>query len=548
MAACALLAALVGGCTSGGDPVPTPRPSGTSPPPPPPPDPCAGEGWDDVPTLARSDGPIEAISAVVTRPDGSLSHSLAGSVRLHVRVGTRPGSPPPTVYVDIDGRGSGAWTLGSSVSVAAWDLRFGPDGAQRHTGPSNEGAWEPLGVEPGPDYRWSPEVGELLVCFPTELLGDGHRVALGAEVDGDWLPRAFLPGLPYPPIREPGAMPLRVPGRLAIAYGYRPWVVRDCTEASPSTMACASEAYAAFDHVVLAAGLEDPEHASHDGTRRLVARLRTDHPEQELWGYVSMRRHGDREHTVEDIATRAAAWRTVGVTGVFLDEADLCLPGSASCTEAGVTRASQAAAIGAIHELGMAVFANGFSAPDLLAPFGGVPPALGPGTGDRAADVYLLENPTVAAGEWRTGIEADASIARMQAAIHAASTLGIRLAAVDTAAGWVEDDSTDPVYLAGWWRAVQAGVDVYAFTNPYYSATDDLGPNLAILEPPVGAGAFGDLAYASTSLRISDQGRRVSRDVVDCGGRDVGEVVTRAGPAGAVTGELVLRGEPACPD
>lgn len=549
VAAFTLLVAVLTSCTSGGEPVTTPTagPATPSPSPAPPPDPCEGEGWDEVPVLALDDGRIRSLSVVVTRSDGSLSHSLAGSRKLHARVEVAPGSTAPTLYLDLDGRGSGAWTLGSAVSVAAWDLRVGRDGVERHAGTSGtDWSWEAVDVQT--NYRWSPDTGVLLVCLPTELLGRRHRVAFGVETGDRWLPRALLPGIPYPPVREDASVPLRAPARLAISYGYRPWVIRGCTDPDPDTMSCASDVYAAFRHVVLAAGLEDPAHPSHGGTRRLIEQLRADHADQELWGYVSLRRHAQQEHTLEDIATRAAAWQQMGITGIFLDEADLCPPGPPPCTEAGITREFQSAAIGAIHALGLPVFANGFSAPDLLHPFSGVPPALGAGSVDRPADMYLLENPTMAGGEWRTGVEADATVARLQAAIRAAAELGVRLAAVDTAGGAVGDDSAHPGYVAGWWRAVQAGADAYGFTNTFYSATDELGPDLPVLDPPVPPDRLAGLAFDTLRLRVSDGGRRVSRDVVDCNGADVGAVVTRTSPDGSVTGELAVReGATDCP-
>lgn len=528
-------------------PSPGPTRAAPSPTPPGPPDLCAGEGWNEVSSLARGDGDVRAVFAVVTRPDGTLSRSLAGSDRLHLRVIASPGVEPPSVFIDVDGRETGAWTRGSAVSAAAWDLRVDVRGVHRHVGTGHEWSWQD--VDTDHHYVWDPTTGQLLVCLPMALVGGAHRISLGVETGDAWLPRAFLPGIPFPPVAESGSVAVTVPERLAIAYGYRPWVVRGCTEDDPDSMTCASEVYGAFRHVVLAAGLEDPDHASHEGTRQLVRQLRVDHPDQELWGYVSLR---DRR-TGGDIAAKAAAWQDVGVTGIFLDEADLChpgsQPGSTNCPAEGVTRASQTAAIEAIHDLGLPVFANGFSTPDLLHPFDGLPPALGPGSSSRPADMYLLENPTFSEGEWRTGIEADASVARMQAAIHAAADLGVRLAAVDTADGWVDDDSGAPPYVAGWWRAVQAGVEAYGFTNQVYSATDELGPNLPILDAPVDASELTAYAFASTELRISDDGRRVSRDLVDCSGRDVGAVVTRmTGPDGALSGELALRADRrACP-
>lgn len=549
----AVLSVLVGGCETGGDeavPARTP-PQRPTPSAPPPPDPCDGEGWDTVAPLALAEGPVSGLFAVATAADGTMITSVAGGERLHVRVTSDPAVGPPDLFLDVDGhRGTGAWTFGSAVSSAGWDLRVDGSGRiLRHDGRPDEWSWAP--IDAGRDYRWSARDGETVVCLPLDVLGrTPERLGLGASIAEQWLPRPFLPAVAYPrtPIDPPGDV-VRVPGRLAIAYAFRPWVVRDCTDAEPVTMDCASDAYAAFDHVVLAAGLEDPDHPSHSGTARLIDRLRDDHPSQEVWGYISLRSHAGRQQGPPDVAARAAAWAQMGVTGIFLDEADLC-PDGDGCPNGGVSRATQVAVVDATHELGLAVFANGFHAPEVLDTVDGVPTPLGAGSADRPPDMYLLENPTVAGGDWKTLVELDASTARIDAAIRLSARSGVRLAAVDTAAGWVDDDADGSTeYLAGWWRAVQAGVEAYGFTNPLYSAPDEFGPNLAVLDPPPEAELLDGLRFASRSLRLAGFGRRITRDVLDCHGEPAGTLVVEVtDAAGTIAPRLVLPGDlPDCP-
>ncbi|MGH3442679.1 MAG: hypothetical protein ACRDUY_11685, partial [Nitriliruptorales bacterium] len=492
-------------------------------------------------------GPVSGLFAVSTRADGSMVTSVAGSDRVHVRVTSDAATGPPEVLLDLDSHpGTGAWTYGSIVSSAGWDLRIDAEGRLfRHEGRPRDWDWEP--ADGGRDYRWSSRSGETLVCLPLPLLGrNPSQLGIGASLGEHWLPRPFLPAVTYPRVQPPGpGGPVRVPGRIAFAYQYRPWVVRDCTDPFPATMACASAAYAPFDHVVLAGSLEEPGHPSHDGTVRLIARLREDHADQEVWGYVSLRSHAGRPQGLEQVLERVGLWAETGVTGIFLDEADLC-PGGDDCPEGGVTRATQVTAVRAMHDLGLAVFANGFSVTEVLGPVDRTPSPLSRGTAQRAADMFLVENPTVAHGQWRGGLEWEASSARFEAALRYASRSGVRLAALDTGAGWVEDSAAASAqYVAGWWRAVQAGADAYAFTNPAISATDELGPNLPVLAPPPEAELLEGLRFASPALRIGELGRRIVRDLLDCRGDVAGAIVVEVtDSSGTMAPRLVLAADP----
>jgi hypothetical protein len=328
-----------------------------------------------------------------------------------------------------------------------------------------------------------------------------------------------------------------------------PWLVRDC-----ATVACAADTYGGFDHVVFAAGLEEPDHPSHAGTAELIAAIRERHPDTEVWGYVSMigrpdfdaDGHRDEVYTVEDHRAHARLWKAMGATGVFLDEDGLCMPEWDACpvradgTEVTFDRARQAAVADAIHGEGMAVFANAFSIEDVLGDVDGVPTPLGPGAADRPADMYLLENPTVAEGAWRTGLDADVSRAKFDLAIQLRAATGVRVAAVDTADGPVGPDATtDPRYAPAWWRAAQANLDAYGFTNPGYSAPPEWATDLAFPGQPVDATEGYGVAFEPGGLVFADAGTTAIRYTVDADGNRLGLIRFATTPDGSATGGFV---------
>jgi len=113
---------------------------------------------------------------------------------------------------------------------------------------------------------------------------------------------------------------------------------------------------------------------------------------------------------------------------------------------------------------------------------------------------------------------------------------------VDTAAGPVADgDVEDPGYQASWWRAVIAGADAHAYTNPVYSASGEMSDNLPALGLPPGSETVVDrrLAFVG-SVTIERDGEVAWRRVVDAGGTLVGRLIVNVDDDGTVTGSLEL--------
>lgn len=499
-------------------------------------------GWEIVPAAAAGHGAVRSLQLATDGPDD------LGSARwLLIRV-TTDGGAPPEIYLDtVGGRERGGWTYQSALAASAWDLMVEADGRVfRHDGPPTTWQWRE--VEPTTDYRWQATDQAVVACIPLDMLAtDGRRpghVGVAVQRDDDWLPAPFLAGAAIPPADLPSEVAeVSSPGRLAFAYQWAPWAVRDA-DPTGRDLTRASEIYGEFDHVVFGAGLQRPDHASHADTNRLLRRLNADHPDQERWGYVSMLREADDWYGHAGVARRIDQWARLAVTGIFLDEFDLCEPAWADCgvaedgTARRATRERQRAAVTHAHSRGLAVFVNAHAPYGVLGSHGGQATPMGSGTADRAADMYLLENPTVWEGRWWSGLDLPAALARFHDSPRLARSAGVRLAVVDTGAGAVGDTAdTTPEYAASWWRAVQAGAVAHGFTNAVYSASDELGPNLAVLGPPPGGRDLDARGwrFAGPSV-VTDGGVTLTRAVVDTAGNPVGDLRTTFDPAsGQVT-------------
>ncbi|MEX2653437.1 MAG: hypothetical protein WD532_00225, partial [Acidimicrobiia bacterium] len=504
------------------------------------------KGWSSVANIAEGGDEVASIQAIV---EDSSTLSRPGDLLLRVLTHS---TEPPTIYLDTDGdRVRGGWTYQTPVSAAGWDLHIDPEGTlHQHAG--NPDVWEWSPVANLHDFMWESVDGETTVRLPAALLEEltgewAGRIRVSAQHHDQWLPPVFFDGALYPPEPDgPESTPVRAPGRLALAYQWAPWAIRDC-DPSGEDLGCASAAYGKFNHIVLAAGLQDPRHPSHAKTVLLIERLRTDHPETEIWGYVSLLRHAADWYGVEGVSSRAQQWQSIGATGIFLDEFDLCEAGWRTCPvdadgrEVAVTRERQREAVASVHSLGMPVFVNAHSIHGVFGPVRGLATALGSGGAERLPDMYLLENPTAHADRWWTGLDMLASVARFHIASRYLAEHGVRLAVVDTAAEAVADDVADDVYRASWWRALMAGAEAHAFTNPTYSATDELGSNIPILEPPSNA----DLAQLQSlsfvgHVETSGDGLTSVRLVANESGVVVGEVRIKVNPeTGAVDGGFV---------
>lgn len=435
---------------------------------------CVADDRLDFVKLATGENPLR-----------SLSMARDGEV-LVVRVATDGTAPSVLIDVDDD-RDTGMWSMQSPVSASGWNVLVDDKGGvYRHDGEPNVWSWADVAV-PDDGSGWSKTDAGVRICIGPELgrtLGaDKGTMRLSAIIGDASLPPTFLPGAAWPnetlvQPKEPAA-PVDAES-LTFAYGFQPWAVGGC-----ATPACAADRYQQFNHVVFGSGFEEVDHPSHAGVAELIADLRARVPEREVWGYVSLvggpvvdgRR--DRIHTTAEITTRATAWGALGVTGIFLDEADLCRPGAQECPldsngdEITVDRAGQNAAIDAIHGLGLKVFANGYSPYDVIGEVDGVPSSLGSG------DAYLLESATFAGGRRASGVDELAARARYLTARRITIERRIRLAAVDTFEGVIPDGyRNDPRWLIA--REAVPAATIHGITNETYSATPGLSANVPL--------------------------------------------------------------------
>lgn len=480
------------------------------------------------PLVGDPAGEIQALWAT-----SDVHGDLAASRWLWVRVDVAPGASVHRLLMDVDDdRMTGMWTAQSHLSDNGWDRMVDPDHEvlYRHSAPHPD-EWKWSSVKSG-DLEVKESGRSVLFCIPLQDLPDTDRLYLTAENSDNSMPRLFLKGAAYPEIAQPVAPErVRKPKRMAFYYSGSPWIVRGCDSYDDDDVACAARVFSRFKHVVFGARLEEESRGGHDGATSLMKRLRATSPKTELWGYISFlgsqkNPDGTRDeiYSVADYIERGRAWKAMGATGVFLDEYDVCDPSWQGWCRPGpdgegvlLTRQRQVAIVEAMHDLGLAVFANSHSVQNALGELEGVPSPLGPGTAKRPADMYLLENPTVVNGRYQSGFDLEASQARFAQAVRLTQQTGTRLGVLDS----MRDDVPDSAfrweeYRVGWWQAAMANADAYAF----------FGDTLAILRPPVDALKGKKLRFDSEGMRFEADGKLVARTVeTTCGGVEAGAIV-----------------------
>ena len=244
------------------------------------------------------------------------------------------------------------------------------------------------------------------------------------------------------------------PKRLAIYYGYPSLV-----EGAAGDVARAIRTFAAYDAIVFGDGLELGRDAADAGLRAEYSRLLQVVPglhatprRPTMWGYVDL---GRSQNLPDDqIARRLDAWKSLGVDGIFFDEAG---------RDFGVTPARRSAAVAAAHRRRLSVFMNAFDPNDLFE---------GQGTtlrdGDLGAgDALLLESFAV-----REGVRqpAEATAQRAADALRWRSRTGIKVFATTTAVGPFDAAAFD----AAWHQAAALGLDGIGWGEANFSADSRL--------------------------------------------------------------------------
>ena len=506
--------------------------------------------WKDVPPGATGDAGINSLKVT------SLPGNLQSGGTLYVRVDTAgPKVEVSRLLIDADEDWTtGMWTAQSDLSAAGWDVLIDPwANLYQHSGNSREWNWKQQGgagveveeVESG--FRFCIQVGSL-------KLGSSKQVRVTAENEEVSLPLRFLPGIAYPNADEvPEKETVEAPGRMVFNYSGSPWMIRHCAARAKGKRACAARVYSKFSHVILGARLEEADRAGHHESRRLVRKIREASPSTEIWGYISIvgsPKDSNGIHpevySVEAYLDHVSMWKQMGVTGIFIDEYDICEPSYEHCQrgpegDVRITRAHQRAVVDGIHARGLAAFVNGNSPHDALAPYGDEPTPLGDGGGVRPADMYLLENATVLDGKYHTGIDFEANLSKFLNVIRLKQETGARIGVLDSMPGYIPDTASSwDEYRLGWWRAAEANADGYAFFGP-----GGHSGNVPVLSPPLDA-ITGYLAeFEAAGVEAFDNGWETRRYVADCAGNRVGSVtVQRLAKDGTAIGGFFQTGVP----
>jgi len=72
---------------------------------------------------------------------------------------------------------------------------------------------------------------------------------------------------------------------------------------------------AKYSLIVLGDGMQDPEHGDYDNTSIVIPRIKALNPNTKIFGYVTL------NQSFVNFQTKASQWNTLGVHGIFIDEA-----------------------------------------------------------------------------------------------------------------------------------------------------------------------------------------------------------------------------------
>jgi hypothetical protein len=288
-----------------------------------------------------------------------------------------------------------------------------------------------------------------------------------------------------------------LPERLAFYYGYP-----SAINGAAGNLDEAIAAFDMFDLVVFGDTLELPQfvgssgqvstagcsqnsHNDHDNVQVIINGLLG--YEVQVFGYVSIGGENTARRcytdgppaplTLDEIKSRIDMWHNMGVTGVFLDEADYGF---------GTSRGRQNAVIDYAHAKSLRVFINGYNAQDLFGTtmanlvtyHGGVLQGaistetmneFGIASSLGSQDIYLLEHYQLVDGNWE-----DVAVWQKRTDIAASYRVshGIEIATITTqadvypTAAYCEDLFRQYQYDYAWWSTVLYGFEYMGWGEP----------------------------------------------------------------------------------
>jgi len=243
-------------------------------------------------------------------------------------------------------------------------------------------------------------------------------------------------------------------GKLAIFYGYPSLV-----NGAGGDTSQAAAVFAEYE-VVVFGEVQDPSHPDHLQTKAIIGLL----PGVEIYGYIPMGQVSSGALTLAQIQARTDDWNSMGVTGVFLDEAGW---------DYGVTRQFLNGAVQHAHSLGLGTFVNAWNPDDLFSSV--TDPVFNP-TGEATLlgtnDTYLLESYQIVLSGYQDPSfwASKADKAAAWRGIH-----GTRMATVTTVS--TADPGFDQAkYDYAWYSTLLYGFELSGWGELFFSAPDSLLP------------------------------------------------------------------------
>lgn len=227
------------------------------------------------------------------------------------------------------------------------------------------------------------------------------------------------------------------PKALCIYYGI-PSMINGST-----TISSAITQFSQFDLIVLGNGLEASAHPDHSNTISIINGLSG----KKIYGYISVNGLSESQ-----FRAKVEKWKTMNVTGIFLDEFDI------------ISRSIQNSYIQYVHSRYLSCFANGSA----YAVLGGTDPA----TELTAGDYFLLESYLISHGSY-TGAGAYKSDGDLAYKMMRTKKIGIAAVSsvADNSIYLSPTSNTSNDFKYAWCGVAMYNFDAFQFTEGNYSAT-----------------------------------------------------------------------------
>lgn len=258
---------------------------------------------------------------------------------------------------------------------------------------------------------------------------------------------------------------------LLIYYGY-PSLINGSESAQDSL-----EHFEKYARVVLGDGLQNPNHPDHPHSKWLIASLEA----TQFFGYIDLGvyspHHPMQNLSIQEIESRAVAWKELGARGILLDDYGY---------DFAVTRERQTLAVETLHRLGLSVIANSWDPRHALDPMVCEANPKGTGSPLKSGDFYLYESYLISNGEW-THFKRWRAKANTLNRLLKAHPVGVVSTTTTLPGVTLTQQDLEFTYHCAWMEGHQA----FAWGEPSFAAADNLAPWRPRPEPIGGQGKIG---------------------------------------------------------